>query len=188
VDVRIIAATHQDLDELMRQKRFREDLYFRLNVIPIHIPPLRARREDIAELALHFLHMYSRRSGRPVQQFDDDALAALKSYSWPGNVRELENIIERTVVIAEGPIITAADLPDELREPGMDPSHAWSDWTGNGITSVGVLAERGERARHDRDRLVRALAAADGNKAEAARALGLARSTLVSRLKKYGLS
>lgn len=188
VDVRVIAATHQDLDELMRQKRFREDLYFRLKVIPINVPPLRARREDIPELALHFLNLYARRSGRPVQQFDDDALTMLKSYSWPGNVRELENVVERTVVIAEGSVITTSDLPPELHEPSSEGGDGWADWSSTGITSVGVLAERGERARHERERLVRALAAADGNKAEAARAMGLARSTLVSRLKKHGLS
>jgi DNA-binding NtrC family response regulator len=137
---------------------------------------------------LHFLNLYARRGGRPVQQFDDDALTLLKSYSWPGNVRELENVIERTVVVAESPVIMTNDLPPELRDPDATSDDVWPDWPGTGITSAGVLAERGERARHERERLVRALAAADGNKAEAARSLGLARSTLVSRLKKYGLS
>jgi transcriptional regulator with GAF, ATPase, and Fis domain len=188
VDVRVIAATHQDLDELMRDKRFREDLYFRLKVIPISVPPLRARREDIPELALHFLEVYARRCGKAVPRFDDDAIALLKSYPWPGNVRELENVIERTVVVTEGATITIADLPPELQEPVAEFVDPQPQWSVAGITSIGVRAERGERARHERDRLVRALAAADGNKAEAARALGLARSTLVSRLKKHGLS
>ncbi len=189
VDVRVVAATHQDLDDLIRQKRFREDLYFRVKVIPIDVPPLRARREDIPELALHFLTLYAHRCDKPVQQFDDDAMAVLKSYDWPGNVRELENVIERTVVIAEGAIVSVADLPSELHEPADEHTEGWSEWSsGGGITSVGVRAERGERARHERERLVRALSLADGNKAEAARALGLARSTLVSRLKKHGLS
>ena len=116
------------------------------------------------------------------------SLATTKDYSWPGNVRELENVVERTVVIAEGTTVTTADLPQELHAPSMDRAESLPDWTGTGITSLGVRAERGERARLERERLVRALAAADGNKAEAARVLGLARSTLLSRLKKHGLS
>jgi transcriptional regulator with GAF, ATPase, and Fis domain len=188
VDVRVIAATHQDLDELMRQKRFREDLYFRINVIPIAVPPLRSRREDIPELALYFLNLYARRCGKAVQQFDDDAMATIKAYDWPGNVRELENVVERTVVITDGQIVTVDDLPPEIQEPLIEPTASVTEWYGSGPTSLGVRAERSERGRYERERLVRALAAADGNKAEAARALGLARSTLLSRLKKYGLS
>jgi transcriptional regulator with GAF, ATPase, and Fis domain len=185
VDVRVIAATHQDLEELMRQKRFREDLYFRLKVIPIGVPPLRERREDIPELVMHFLRVYAQRCSRPVPPIDDDALAVLKTYPWPGNVRELENVIERTVVVAEGAAITVAELPPELSheafEAGQSPVPEWTS------TAAG-LGGRQEHAKHEREGLVRALAAAGGNKAEAARALGIARSTLISRLKKYGLS
>src|SRR5262249_46715883 len=143
VDVRVIAATHQDLDELMRQKRFREDLYFRLKVIPIYVPPLRARREDIAELALHFLNDYAQRSGQAEVPMDDDALAVLKAYSWPGNVRELENVIERAVVVSEGPTVTVEDLPPELRE-AVEAGEVASlrDWTESGSPHVGLRAER----------------------------------------------
>jgi transcriptional regulator with GAF, ATPase, and Fis domain len=194
VDVRVIAATHQDLEDLMRQKRFREDLYYRLKVIALHLPPLRERREDIPELVLHFLRQYAQRCGKAVTQIDDDALALLKSYSWPGNIRELENVIERAVVVMEGATVTEADFPPELLRDVGDL--AWSaDGDGDGADGEGLglglrvePAERAERALRERERLVRALAAAGGNKAEAARALGMARSTLVSRLKKFGLS
>jgi transcriptional regulator with GAF, ATPase, and Fis domain len=190
VNVRLITATHQDLERLMRDGRFREDLYYRLNVIAIAVPPLRERSEDVPELALHFLRQYAQRCGKEVTQLDDDALAVLKAYPWPGNVRELENVLEQAVVLADGAVITVRDLPakvleaiedaDLFSEPGDDAPLS--------LGPLGVRAERAERERRERERLVRALAAARGNKAEAARALGLARSTLVSRLKKYGLS
>src|SRR5437763_10385582 len=114
VDVRVIAATHQDLEALMRQGRFREDLFFRLNVFPITLPPLRDRVEDVPELALHFLRHYGQKAGKAIGGLDDDALAALKAYRWPGNVRQLENVIERAVVVADGPVITLRELPPEL--------------------------------------------------------------------------
>jgi DNA-binding NtrC family response regulator len=191
VDVRIIAATHQDLEQLIGQKRFREDLFYRLNVISIPVPPLRERIEDVPELALHFLRRYAQRSGKPAAQLDDDALAVLKAYRWPGNVRELENVLERAVVVADGLTVTADDLPPELLravEELAAPPWPGDDLDAYDFGSLGVRAERAERDQRERERLVRALAAAKGNKAEAARALGLARSTLVSRLKKYGLS
>jgi transcriptional regulator with GAF, ATPase, and Fis domain len=188
VDVRVIAATHQDLPKLIAAGRFREDLYYRLNGFPIVLPPLRDRREDIAELAQHFLRQYCQRCGKEMTQIDDDALARLKAYQWPGNIRQLENVIERAVVIVEGPVITEYELPPEIVDAAPDlefPSE-------NGIIAddlpSGLQTERAERDRQERERLVRALAAAGGNKAEAARALRLARSTLVSRLKKHGLS
>jgi transcriptional regulator with GAF, ATPase, and Fis domain len=199
VDVRIIAATHQDLESLIRVGRFREDLFYRLNVFPIRVPPLRERVEDIPELAQHFLRLYGRRPESPVTTVDDDALVVLKAYHWPGNVRQLENVIERAVVIAEGPVITPNELPLELLDssalPTAEEDRARGIWTpanGHGSTLAelaGVMrVEQSERARREREHLVRALAAANGNKAEAARALGMARSTLVSRLKKLGLS
>ncbi len=116
VDVRIIAATHQDLEELIRRGRFREDLFYRLNVFPITVPRLRERVEDIPELSLHFLRLYSQRSAKEMTGIDDDAMARLKGYSWPGNIRQLENVIERAVVIAEGTVVMVDDLPAELLE------------------------------------------------------------------------
>jgi transcriptional regulator with GAF, ATPase, and Fis domain len=187
VQVRVIAATHQDLEELIRQGRFREDLYYRLNVISITMPPLRERAEDIPELVQHFLRLYGTRCGRPDLGIDDDALMVLKSYSWPGNIRHLENVVESAVVFAEGPVVTVADLPPELTAEGTATAIVPED-DGDLPSSGGIRAERAERDRRERERLVRALAAASGVKAEAARALGIARSTLVSRLKKHGLS
>ncbi len=184
VDVRIIAATHQDLEKLIQQGRFREDLFYRLNVLPIRVPPLRERREDIPELVQHFLTEYGRRHGKVGVHVDDDVLTLLKGAPWPGNIRHLENAIERAVVIAEGPVVTVDDLPPEL----LQPSALADDPDDTPLEPLGVAGERVERERREREQLVRALAATNGNKAEAARVLGLKRSTLVSRLKKYGLS
>jgi DNA-binding NtrC family response regulator len=188
--VRVLAATHRNLEELIRAGRFREDLYYRLNVISIAMPPLRERREDIPELAQHFLRVCAERCGRAVAQIEDDALAALKGYAWPGNVRQLENVIERAVVVAEGPAVTLRELPPELVDGLAVTGTAEPEEDGDGPEEpgLGVRADRTERDRREREQLVRALAATGGNKAEAARVLGLARSTLVSRLKKHGLS
>jgi len=212
VDVRILAATHQDLETLMRQGRFRDDLFYRLNVLPIVLPPLRERAEDIPELALHFLRLYSARMNKQVTGIDDDALALLKSYPWPGNIRQLENAIQHAVVIAEKPQVTIDELPAELRAASsvLDDEQSllddevreaidhWPPLSAYTPASSGIMApsslmsaiqnERAERERRERDRLVRALAAAGGNKAEAARALGMARTTFLSRLKRLGLT
>ncbi len=118
VDVRILAATHQDLESLIRAGRFREDLYYRLNVICLHIPALRERREDIFELAVYFLNLHAQRTGKPVTHLEPEAVEALAAYDWPGNIRELENVLERAVVLADGPAVTVDDLPPELRKTG----------------------------------------------------------------------
>jgi DNA-binding NtrC family response regulator len=188
VDVRIIAATHQDLEILIRQSKFREDLFYRLNVFPVTVPPLRDRVEDIAELAMHFMHLSAQRCHKEAVQIEDDVLALLKGYSWPGNIRQLENVMERTVVIAEGPVITMGDIPqDLLRELENQQRFMAKPGTVNGA-GFHPLLDRIERDRQERELFQRVLAEAKGNKAEAARALGLARSTLLSRLKKLGLS
>jgi transcriptional regulator with GAF, ATPase, and Fis domain len=190
VDVHVIAATHQNLEELIRQQRFRSDLYYRLKVIDIMVPPLRQRPEDIPELAQHFLKVYAGRCGRGDMQIDDDAMIALRSHAWRGNVRELENVLERAVVVSEGSLITIDDLPAELTlmvdEPVLKAQRAVPIGVGNGKN--GIRVERAERASAERERLVRALSVSNGNKAEAARLLGLARSTFLSRLKRHGLS
>jgi transcriptional regulator with GAF, ATPase, and Fis domain len=191
VDVRVVAATHQDLERLIEIGRFRDDLFYRLNVLPIHVPPLRERIEDIPELAQHFLRLHARRTAKPVTGIDDDALALLKGYAWPGNIRQLENVIERAVVIADGPIVTPTELPPELHEEEVEPAGNGSNGHRSSHLGAGLITEndyRNERGRSEREFLVRALAAAGGNKAVAARALGIARSTLLSRLKRHGLS
>src|SRR5579864_908473 len=105
VDVRVIAATHRDLSAAVNAGHFRSDLFFRLNVFPIHAPPLRERREDIPDLVRHFLHHYSRRMGKPVTDVSPAALSLLTQYHWPGNVRELENIVERAMIVADGNVL-----------------------------------------------------------------------------------
>jgi transcriptional regulator with GAF, ATPase, and Fis domain len=191
VDVRIIAATNQNLERLMQEGRFRSDLFYRLNVITIHTPPLRDRREDIYELALHFLALYSRRSRKLITQIDDEALEALKAYRWPGNIRELANVIERAVVLADGPTITTQALPPEvLQVPSNGDGSVWPGPRGAELLDELLVPEETWSAMNEqteRDRLVRALAAAAGNKAKAARALGMPRTTFLSKLEKYGL-
>ncbi|WP_235905356.1 sigma 54-interacting transcriptional regulator [Tautonia marina] len=203
VDVRIVAATHRDLPALIRSGRFREDLYYRLNVISIVVPPLRDRRADVFELAVSFLRQFAGRSGKPITHLDDDAIEALTAYNWPGNVRELENVIERAVVLSEGPAITRDDLPDDLFGPLAAASSlrrrpatvstgrrgrprrlpSPSSWTAPPPPEL----DDPELDAFEQHQLRDALAEARGNKSEAARLLGLPRSTLVSKLKKYGL-
>ncbi|MEW6751038.1 MAG: sigma-54 dependent transcriptional regulator [Candidatus Latescibacterota bacterium] len=116
VDVRIVAATNADLREEVRKGAFREDLYYRLSVVPIHLPPLRERREDIPALVTHFVTQAALRNGRPVRQVDEEALARLQAYPWPGNVRQLENVVERMVILGRQPSLTVADIPEEIAE------------------------------------------------------------------------
>ncbi len=118
VDVRIVAATHQDLEALIAAGRFREDLYYRLNVIPMQTPPLRQRREDILELALFFVNEHAGRTGKSLTHIEPEAVEMLMAYDWPGNCRELENVIERAVILADGPALTIDDLPPDIRLPG----------------------------------------------------------------------
>ncbi|MDX2039078.1 MAG: sigma 54-interacting transcriptional regulator [Isosphaeraceae bacterium] len=205
VDVRILAATHQDLEGLIRAGRFREDLYYRLNVIPVRTPSLRERREDIFELSIHFLREHARRAGRSVSHLDDDALEALVRYDWPGNIRELENVIERAVVLAEGPALSLHDLPSEIRmapgarKRGRPPrvlvpitsigstSRARSASVGGGGAPQGADADP-ELDAFERTQLIDALQEAGGNKSEAARLFGVPRSTFCSKLKRHGLA
>ena len=211
VDVRIIAATHQDLEGLIRSGKFREDLFYRLNVIPIRTPSLRERKEDIFELAVHFLGRHAERIGRAVGHIEDEAVEALIAHDWPGNIRELENVIERAVVLCEGPALTLEDLPVDVRQPGrrrpravLAPStrsrsrprsgvssiSSSSPGPGAGVTSSAIDGAGGdpEATAFERHRLLDALEEAGGNKSVAARLLGMPRSTFFSKLKKHGLA
>jgi len=176
VDVRVIAATNRDLETLMRQERFREDLFYRLNVISIEVPPLCERKEDIFPLAIHFLNKYARAAGKPIQSIDPNVLVLFKRYRWPGNVRELENLIERAVVLADGPALTVADFPIEI--DALDAA----DVAANG----GALNSQLETI--ERESLKKALKNAGGNKSRAAKELGLPRSTFISKLKKWEIA
>ncbi len=194
VDVRVIAATHQDLEQLISQGRFREDLYYRLNVITIQMPPLRERTEDIMELALHFLMRSAQKCGKRITHIDPEALAALERHRWPGNVRELENVVERAVVLAESDRVTLADLPVEIVRPSRLPSQVVETKPSGRRQSAGfpesptAASVNGEGTpAWEREALLGALRKCSGNKARAARLLGIPRSTYFSKLKKHGI-
>lgn len=192
VDVRVLAATHRDLEQLIADGQFRQDLYYRLNVISVWVPSLRERSEDILELALHFLHAAAKKAGKSVRLFDDAALNALTNYDWPGNIRELQNAIERAVVLADGERIQVRDLPAEIvsNMAPATPSLGRPPRTGNGPAKQLSLRRQTVTPNDDdaeMQQLVDALDACGGNKAEAARSLGMPRSTFFSKLKKYGL-
>jgi DNA-binding NtrC family response regulator len=181
VDVRLIAATNRDLRAALEEGTFREDLYYRLNVVPIDIPPLREHKEDIPDLVTHFFARFARENGKDVQQITPAALKVLTDYHWPGNVRQLENIIERAVALSSGPVLDAGDIHLDARPlPGAPGSAAASG-------SVPFLPE-GMTLEQWEDELIReAMRRASGNKSEAARLLGLSRNALRYRLSKLGV-
>ena len=163
-DVRVVCATHQNLEEMVQDGRFRMDLYFRLNVVQMRIPPLRERREDIPLLAQEFLGQYAKEFGKQTRQVSQPALRALEEYSWPGNVRELENVIQRAVVLAEGETIEPAHLPEKLH---------------HGIILSSASSHYEEEVHEFKRRLfLRTLRACKGNRTETARVLGVTRSCL----------
>ncbi len=171
VDVRIIAATNRDLRRCVQEGTFREDLYYRLSVIPIYLPSLRERKEDIPLLAQHFLQKYNQRRKRSIAGISPEAMQLLCSYHWPGNVRELENVIERAVVIEEGTQITPESLPSHLRteeKPGLSPS-----------SDIPTLEQM------EKEHITRTLLATGGNRSRAAQILGIDRKTLYEKIKRY---
>ena len=183
VDVRVIAATNKDLEKEITAGRFRQDLYFRLNVIPIHLPPLRERTDDIPVLAEHFLGKYAPGSGQGVQGFRPDAMEAMKRYAWPGNVRELENLVERLVVLSRGGgWVEKNDLPPAMLRGGDRPGREAAEKLRNGGLDF-------RKAREDfENHLIRqALALTGGNRNKAAALLGLKRTTLLEMLKRKRL-
>ena len=171
VDLRIIAATNANLRQAVKDRAFREDLYYRLNVVPLALPPLRERREDIPLLVDHFVQKYHRRFGKAVRGISPGALPLLLDYDWPGNVRELENIIERSVALATGPVISLRDLPLDLALPD---AAVRSEEPG--------LSLKEARERFERQFILRVLESVDWNQSRAARILGLHRNTLTARL------
>ena len=176
-DVQFTASTNRDIREEMRKARFREDLFFRINVIEIQVPPLRERREDIPLLAVHFLDACAARYGKQVDGLAQEALACLIRYDWPGNVRELKNAVERAVAYATGPFITAKELPDPVLQGaesrGQSSLHEWKEKT---------------LERLEREFLETALAEHDGNVTHTAKALGVHRSTLQRLMRRLHLS
>ncbi|WP_242391984.1 sigma-54-dependent transcriptional regulator [Anaeromyxobacter oryzisoli] len=178
VDVRVVSATNRDLAAMVAEGRFREDLFYRLNVVPITLPPLREREGDVEELARAFLARAAPRIGRKVSAFAPEALALLRRYRWPGNVRELENVVEQALVFAEGELVRAEDLPEGLRE--APPAAALPVLTGD-RSLTDVLEEL------ERQLILAAYERARGVKAETARLLGIKPSALYYKLEKYGI-
>src|SRR5512147_2674979 len=192
VDVRLIAATNRDLEALIAEGRFREDLFYRLNVVPIALPALRDRREDIPLLVQHFVEKYDRRLGKQVERVDDAALEVLAAYAWPGNIRELENVMERSVLFADGPVITPAQLPDSLREqaPGggvpvaaVGPLGAIAAPSGASMKDI----VRQAQAELEKELIARALDETGGNVTRAAKRLQISRKSLQVKMKELGL-
>jgi two-component system NtrC family response regulator len=175
VDVRILAATNKDLTKAIQSGGFREDLYYRLNVVPLAIPPLRERREDIRALTQHFLKSL----GAPLRlTLAPDAFRALESYDWPGNVRELENALERALIFHRGDVITAQDLPESIRTRKVRESAALPV----SLPEAGLSLEEVEK-----ELILRALQKHDWNQSRAARYLGITRHTLLYRMDKHGI-
>jgi transcriptional regulator with GAF, ATPase, and Fis domain len=196
IDVRVVAATHQPLKRLVEEGRFRQDLYFRLNVIPLRVPPLRERREDIPALVARFLRELATRTAKPCERLSPDALRALLDYRWPGNIRELRNAIEHAVVKSRGAVILLEDLPREIieetaRVAAVAGGAARStERAANAGTGAHAGAERDGPAMTaplEADRIREALASTDWNRGRAAALLGMDRTTLWRRMRRLGM-
>jgi DNA-binding NtrC family response regulator len=178
VDVRVIAATNMDLQELIAQKKFREDLYYRLSVFPLSIPPLRDRRDDVPALADFFIDKYCRELKKPLKSMTREATSLIERYHWPGNVRELENTVERAVILAEGKKITPEHLAIRLQR-----SDEIQLRDGAGLKEIGAMAQ----ARAEKATILRILKQVRGNKRKCAQILKIDYTTLFDKIKKYGI-
>jgi len=178
VDVRLVAATHQNLEESIKTGRFRADLFYRLNVVRLHLPPLRERAEDIPLLAAHFIDKYNQKHDRRVQGLSPQAQSLLMAYHWPGNVRELENTIQRALILAPGERLEAGDIPLELAGsavPATAQAHKLLEQTRDSVRVI------------EKQNILDALALHRGNVTHTAKALGVSRATLQNKMKQYGL-
>jgi len=192
VDVRLVTATNRDLLAEVGAGAFREDLFYRLNVVPIHIPPLRERREDIPLLADHFIAKFNDRLKKEIAAITPEAVERLVAYQWPGNIRELENLMERTVLFCEGPEIRVSDLPPEVAgapapQPGSAAAHAAGEELPRPAPESLKEAVRAETERVERELIQRALDATGGNVTQAARKLKISRKSLQTKMKELGL-
>jgi len=178
VDVRVIAATARDLESDVAAGRFREDLFYRLNVVRLEVPPLRARPKDISLLVDHYFAQYRERLGKPMSGIADDALDRLVGYRWPGNVRELQNVIERAVILADGDRITMRELPENVARPSA------SEATGNVAEDFGM---RRARRSMETELILRALRATGGNRTHASRLLEISHRALLYKIKEYAI-
>ncbi|HXU06522.1 MAG TPA: sigma-54 dependent transcriptional regulator [Polyangia bacterium] len=188
VDVRIVAATNKDLEENLANGTFRQDLFYRLNVIHIHLPALRDRADDILPLAEHFLVRSAGKASKDVRAFHEAAKKALLAYGWPGNVRELENVVERAVALVEGPLVRVDDLPPLPSTRDRRPVEAPATEAAEADPFGGALARGLTLAELERDYIMKVLAAEGGNKTRAAQRLGLDRKTLYRKLEEYNAS
>jgi len=178
-DIRIIAATNRNLEDMVAKGTFREDLYYRLNVVSIHVPPLRERREDIPLLADYFLHKYAQENNRTMSMFDQETSSLLADYNWPGNVRELANVVERAVIMSTGCVIFPEDLPQALSRQQIVAMEASSDYTGQSLKEIIKQVERNV--------IKQALAHNNGNKVKTAKDLGMSRRALLYKIEEYEL-
>ncbi len=183
VDVRILAATNRDLEKAVAEGRFREDLYYRLNVVTLPMPPLRERIDDIPLLAQHFVQHYARKNRKSVQGFSPLAMDMLLKYEWPGNVRELENAVERAVILLTGDLISEKELPLSITRAYSGPAAPMPE-----VPAPASEKEPRPLDEIEREAILAALEAAGGNKSEAARRLGINRKTLHKKLRSYGVS
>ncbi len=172
-DVRLISATNKELAVAMERGDFRQDLYYRLNVLPLAVPPLRERRGDIRLLAETFLEQFCKAEGKPLKRLDPEAVALLEEYRWPGNVRELRNLMERAAILVEGGVVGAEDLA------------AWLEPAASTGETAGL---RGEIERREADAIRKALESADWNVTQAASVLGIDRTNLHRKMRKYGIA
>ncbi len=200
VDTRVVAASNRDLMAEIEAERFREDLYYRLNVVPIQLPPLRERPEDIAELIGHFLTVYNEENDRYVMHIEPKALAALQSYHWPGNVRELQNYVERAVVMATGDELTCDLLPEAVlggpkartssRPRTVDLETLTFELVQQGLASASPQEDNLHAKvvnRVERELIAQVMTSCDSVQTKAATKLGINRNTLHKKLKEYGL-
>jgi transcriptional regulator with PAS, ATPase and Fis domain len=181
VDVRVLAATNRSLEDLVQEKRLREDLYYRLNVIPVRLPPLRERREDIPILARHFLERFCREADRRVTRISEEAMKRLVRHSWPGNVRELENVMERAVALETTDTVMPDRLPDPLAPPVSGADAAPRPMLGGGFTLDGHLN------RIEKELVEGALETAAGDRGQACELLGITPRSLRYLIRKHGL-
>jgi DNA-binding NtrC family response regulator len=188
VDVRVIAATNVNFQKMVQQGKFREDLYYRLKVIEIRLPPLRDRINSIPLLANHFLEIFRKQLNKEIATISDQALECMARYSWPGNVRELRHIIERACVLCDGPVLLLKHLPEELQHPGIKTTQPGSV-SPPPVPQSDLPETLPTQAQHQRpdEKIIQALLAANGNKAKAAKLLGIARSTLYRQMQRYNI-
>ncbi|HEX9021770.1 MAG TPA: sigma-54 dependent transcriptional regulator, partial [Nitrospirota bacterium] len=182
-DMRVIAASNKELSAEIRKGTFREDLYYRLNVIPLDVPPLRERPDDVPRLVRHFLEEFSREYGQKPKAIEDEALAFFVRYPWPGNVRELRNFIERLIIMAPGPVLSARDVPPPVGGAHAEKPH------GNGGLSRGYdqATLKDARAEFEREFIIRKLREFGGNISRTADAIGVERSNLHRKIKSLGI-